>query len=643
MHNSVEAGPEAARDEKSNSQNASGAPELSKDESESVARPQEPRHSTTGSDTEDTRDLSDLEHVPSRGAEAFQEITHIRTTTSIGSSASRPPDYEVVFEDDDNPKLWSIWYRAWVITSISFTTWAVVFYSTAYTAAIPGLMDEFGVRNPTVVTLGVTTYLLGLAVGSLLVAPASELYGRRPVYIVCMTCFTLLVIPCCVATSLAEIIVVRFFCAVFGSVMVSNAAGTVVDISTEEYRALVMSLWSIAPMNGPTTGPIIGGFVYQNLGWRWTNWLTLIFGAIGTACMIFTKETYAPTLLQKKAARMRKEEDDDRWWCRYDESVSPIELIKVSLLRPFVLAFTEPILWFFNIWISLTYGILYLCFVAYPIVFTQNRGWGPGIAGLSFVGIGVGIMICICGEPLWRKIINAHPKDPATGKVPPEATARVMIIGAIATAVGQLIFSWTCLPATIHWAIPIAAGVPFGLGNGLSFIYGANYLAGAYGIYAASALASNAVMRSAFGGTLPLAGPSMYAALTPQWAGTLLGLLEVCLIPIPIIFYKYGERIRAKSPAIKMLREDAEKNERRAARAQRNAARRQVAAQTAEGASDEKSGSKGLAGGGVVMGDEKRAASIRDVERGFAGADGVPREVSETTTTTDFGSDKPKP
>lgn len=66
--------------------------------------------------------------------------------------------------------------------------------------------------------------------------------------------------------------------------------------------------------------------------------------------MIFTKETYAPTLLQQKAARKRKEEDDDRWWCRYDESVSPIALIKVSLLRPFILAFTEPILWFFNIW-----------------------------------------------------------------------------------------------------------------------------------------------------------------------------------------------------------------------------------------------------------------------------------------------------
>ena len=85
-------------------------------------------------------------------------------------------------------------------------------------------------------------------------------------------------------------------------------------------------------------------------------------------------------------------------------------------------------------------------------------------------------MIGICGEPLWRKLINMHPKDPSTGRAPPEATARVMIIGGILAPIGQLAFSWTCLPATIHWAVPIAFGIPFGCGNALSFIYGVSHL-----------------------------------------------------------------------------------------------------------------------------------------------------------------------
>jgi hypothetical protein len=104
------------------------------------------------------------------------------------------------------------------------------------------------------------------------------------------------------------------------------------------------------------------------------------------------------------------------------------------------------------------------------------------------------------------------------------------------------------------------------MGNTLSFIYGSNYLAAAYGIYAASALAGNAVMRSVFGAALPLAGPAMYEAMTPRWAGVFLGVLEVLLIPIPFAFYRYGDRIRDKSPVIQLMREERERGERRAAR-----------------------------------------------------------------------------
>lgn len=218
--------------------------------------------------------------------------------------------------------------------------------------------------------------------------------------------------------------------------------------------------------------------------------------------------------------------------------------------------------------------------------------------------------MAILAEPFWRKIINTHPKDPATGRVPPEATARVMIIGAILVPIGQLVFSWTCLPATIHWAIPIAFGIPFGAGNSLSFIYGSNYLAGAYGIYAASALAGNAVTRSFFGGTLPLAGASMYAALTPQWAGTLLGLLEALMIPIPIVFYRYGERIRAKSPIIRQMREDQEKNDHRLASAKRRRVRRQKEADA--------NGSGGLV---------EQVGGRQDLEKGPAGTGTVETPV----------------
>ncbi|KAG5999317.1 hypothetical protein E4U54_001925 [Claviceps lovelessii] len=532
-----------------------------------------------------------------------------RCSQSYGIAA-RQPDFEVDFseKDPENPLNWPLWYRCWSIFCVSFATWVATLYSTSYTSSAPGLMEEFRASR-TLVTLGMTTYLLGLAAGTLVVAPLSELYGRRQIYLMCLSLWAVLIVPCGLAQSLTTIIVVRFIGAFFGSVMLSNAPGTVVDVSNPDYLARSMSFFGVAPLNGPVTGPIIGGFIFEHLGWRWSNWIVLMMAGAAMVLMFTVRETYAPKILRCKAARMRKEMDDTRYWCRYDHKVSTVRLLKTNLSRPFILFATEPILWFMNFWVSVVYGILYLCFVAYPVVFSQHRGWGPGTTGLAFAGIGIGSVASILAEPLFRRIIYTQAKDPDTGKPYPEAQASIMAMGAVATAVGQLGFSWTCLPQSIHWAIPIAFGVPFGFGNTISFIYSSNYLAGAYGIYAASALAGNAVIRSIFGGTLPLAGPRLYALLTPQRAGMLLGLLEVALIPIPFVFWKYGGRIRARSKTIRQLREEQEKRDAKRAddlaRKERRAARSSCV--VADGAVDARdAGPKAEAGS--VGGEKKTGA-----------------------------------
>ena len=90
-------------------------------------------------------------------------------------------------------------------------------------------------------------------------------------------------------------------------------------------------------------GPLVGGFVYQYLGWRWTNWVVLICGGVAFIMVATVPETYAPAILRSRAAKMRKEQDDPRWWSRYDEKSKLWDLLKVNLSRPFVMSFTEPI------------------------------------------------------------------------------------------------------------------------------------------------------------------------------------------------------------------------------------------------------------------------------------------------------------
>ncbi|GIK00441.1 hypothetical protein Aspvir_004466 [Aspergillus viridinutans] len=488
----------------------------------------------------------DLTRSYTAGAEGYPS-SNIEPPVTQVASVQNPPEYEVYWEcaDAENPRTWPLWYKGLTVMAMSLGAIVISLFSTLYTSGIPGLQEDFHISKITAL-LGVTTYLLGIAVRSLFVAPLSEIVGRQPVYIISMSVFLVLILPSALAQNIAAIIVSRFFGGFFGSAMMSNSPASVNDVISDEHRALAFGIWSIGPANGPVYGPIIGGFVFQYLGWRWTNRIVLIIGGVVLVLLASIKETYAPVILKKRAAKRREETNNPKWWTRYDHQQG--HLTNNSCLKD--QAHNDSIFW--DSYVAIVYAILYLCFVAYPIAFQQERGWPPGIAGLSFIGIGVGVLIAIALEPLFHRVINAHRKDPETGTVLPEAMVSIVCLGATLLAIGQLWFSWTCGPH-VHWIVPILAGVPFGAGNACVFIYANNYLARSYGIYAASALAGNMVLRSIMGACLPLAGPAMYKALGLSWAGTLLGIVEAVCIAIPTVFYFVRHRIRAASPMIKEI------------------------------------------------------------------------------------------
>lgn len=251
--------------------------------------------STTGSLSSEEEVIS-IHQTLSRNAGLDEPDKSLAQITTVTTNMTTDPRFEVDFEDGENPQDWSIWKKSIVIFFMSFSTLVVVMYSTSYTAGIPGMMVTFDVENKTNLVLGLTTYLAGLAVGSIILAPLSEMYGRRPVYLIAVFMFIVLIIPCGLAQNLATVLAVRFFGAFAGAAMISNAPGTVSDIVSDDYRALAFSVWSIGPMNGPVVGPLVGGFVFQYLGWRWTNWVVMIGSAVSWV-MVF--RTYPQKSLRK--------------------------------------------------------------------------------------------------------------------------------------------------------------------------------------------------------------------------------------------------------------------------------------------------------------------------------------------------------
>lgn len=129
-----------------------------------------------------------------------------------------------------------------------------VIYTTMYTSGVDGMQKEFDVSSKIVVLLGLTTNLFGLAFGSVVLSSLSEIYGRRPIYLISVFLFGVLILPVALANSIEAILISRFFAGFFGGTMISSAPGSVTDVTDDQYRALALSCWSLGTMNGPVLG-----------------------------------------------------------------------------------------------------------------------------------------------------------------------------------------------------------------------------------------------------------------------------------------------------------------------------------------------------------------------------------------------------
>jgi len=79
------------------------------------------------------------------------------------------------------------------------------------------------------------------------------------------------------------------------------------------------------------------------------------------------------------------------------------------------------------------------------------------------------------------------------------------------------------------------------------FTQGMNYIIDVYLVYANSAAAGNTMVRSIFASAFPLFATAMYHRLGVDWASSLLGFIGLALVPVPIVFYIYGPKIRSIS------------------------------------------------------------------------------------------------
>ena len=379
--------------------------------------------------------------------------------------------------------------------------------------------------------------------------PLSELYGRKPPLFAGFFLLAVFQVPVAVARNIETIMLGRFFSGVFGSAPLAIIGGTLADFWGPVERGFALGLFSAATFIGPVAGPIVGSFITESyLGWRWTAWITMIMCAFfGSVSWFICSESYPAVLLQKKAHKIRFETKNWAIHAPADEADFSFKiLVDKYLLRPFIMMALEPILVLVTFYMAFIYGILYLFFEAYPIAFQEVRGWSAGLASLPFLGITIGVIAGVAiivynSNTRFRRMMEAN-----GGRPVPEERLIPMIPGAFILPVGLFWFAWTS-NKSIHWAPQVIAGIPIGAGVLLIFLQGLSYIIDVYLMHANSAIAANTFVRSFAGGGFPLFATALYHTLGVPWATSLLGFLTVAFIPVPILFFIYGKKLRGLS------------------------------------------------------------------------------------------------
>lgn len=356
-------------------------------------------------------------------------------------------------------------------------------------------------------------------------------------------------IAACFSGTLPTLLVLRLLSGASGAATLTNSGAVIADIFPPRERGLAITVYALVPLFAPVLGPIFGAYVSETWGWRWSMASMALLSASALAvAAILLPETYAPVLLEKRAHRLVILTGKTYVSAMASTSRSSGRLgasLATTLSRPFILAASEPIIGLLALYQAVVFGILYLTFTAFPIIYTDVLGWPAEQSGLSFLGVLVGILLSVVFA-LWDNARYARRLEQlGGGTAPPEMRLLACCIGGVCIVVGLLWFA-SSANSSVHWLINNAAGVPFGLGVVLVTIGSTNYIIDSYTIYTASALTVCICGRAVCGAVFPLFVRGLFASVGIWWGLFIPALLSLVCLPVPWIFYLYGPQIRTR-------------------------------------------------------------------------------------------------
>ncbi|KAL8689695.1 MAG: hypothetical protein Q9218_004691 [Villophora microphyllina] len=398
-----------------------------------------------------TSTSSEERDVPSPGSDTALKTTR-KSYPDIGEQT--PGEQYIVSWDGPydpaNPQNWPSWRKWTAVMIVSGITFVTPLASSMFAPAIPQVASEFHNTSDALSSFAVSVYILGFGIGPLILAPSSEVWGRNIVFNITNVLFVAFNVACALSNSLPLLTGFRFLAGCAGSAALTIGGGTIADVMSPEKRGKAVAIFVIGPILGPSLGPVAGGFLAEAAGWRWVFWLlAIVSGLMTIVTMLFLRETYAPKLLRDKARRLRRTTGQG-YKSELEKDLPALTVYLRAIVRPSKMLLFSPIILGLSLFMALVYAYIYLLFTTFPYVFEAQYEFSTGTVGLTYLGMGIGMVIAavIVGYTTDQQVAKMAMKS---GERKPEYRLPVMMLGSPLIAAGLLWYGWSSW-AKAHWS-----------------------------------------------------------------------------------------------------------------------------------------------------------------------------------------------
>ncbi|KAJ3095613.1 hypothetical protein HK100_005771 [Physocladia obscura] len=404
------------------------------------------------------------------------------------------------------------------------------------------LKSDLGFATTIQMQMILSIFVLGYAFGPLFFGPLSEVYGRYTILQGSNWLFIIFNFASGLSQTPTQMLLFRFMAGFTGStssVLASSIASDCFQVS-EMGPALAVSVLGI--VLSPALGPIYGGFLVQNISWRWIFWIVSIFGTafniIGTFIL---PETYRP-LLETRARKLTLANDS-----LTETPQHILSTLVTAIIRPFIMLGLQPIVQAIALIMGFVYGVLFIVLSTFSALYVKKYDQTTQISSLHYIAIGVGLLI---GNRASGFLLPASSryfqKRYDTGQKP-EYYLPAAIPAAIFLPIGLFLYGWMA-ELTVFWIVPDIGIAIVALCINFTFQALTMYTVEVYRTYSASALAAVGVLRFLAGFSFPLFGPGLYEKFGYGWGNSTIAFVWIVLgVPALIILFFYGERIRTAS------------------------------------------------------------------------------------------------